>query len=68
MARKTTSHEDFIMSATGMSKVAVQGRANMLRRKGVKLPYLNRPLVLDELRISQLNSLFQKYDIRRKGK
>lgn len=73
------SHEDFVVAwatsrtlddvvkSTEMTKAAVQGRASMLRKKGVKLPRLNFPTVLDDLKVAQLNSLVKKYDVRKKG-
>jgi len=71
------SHEDFVVAyarsrtlddvvkETGMTKAAVSGRANMLRKRGVRLPRLAQPDQLDDLRIAQLNSTFKKYDIRK---
>ena len=73
------SHEDFVVAwaasmtieevvkNTSMTKAAVNGRAAMLRKKGVRLPRLSFPSTLDDLRIAQLNSLIKKYDVRKKG-
>jgi hypothetical protein len=77
MGKLKVSHEDFVVAwatsktldevaqTTGMNKAAVQGRAQVLKRKGVKLPRLSLPTVLTDLRVAQLNSLINKYDIRK---
>ena len=77
MGTPKISHEDFVVAyanartlddvvaATGMNKPAVQGRASMLRKRGVKLPRLSLPTQLDEFRVAQLNSLVKKHDIRK---
>jgi biotin operon repressor len=78
MSRMKATHEDFVIAwatsktldevcnTTDMTKAAVQGRAQMLRKKGVKLPKLQGPTVLTEFRVAQLNSLINKHDIRKK--
>lgn len=75
MSRMKVSHEDFVTSyvtsksldevvkTTGMTKAAVQGRAGMLRKKGVNLPRLGHSTGLTEFSIAQLNSLVKKYSI-----
>ena len=66
VAWATANTLDEVVSATGMNKPAVQGRATILRKLGVKLPRLSAPRQYDSLRIAQLNSLISKYDIRKK--
>lgn len=65
IAWATSSTLDEVVQTTKMTKAAVQGRATMLRKLGVRLPKLSAPRYYDDLRISQLNSLINKYDIRK---
>lgn len=74
MRTPKVSHEDFVvawvtsntiedvMSATDMTKAAIAGRAQMLRKAGVSLPRMNRTSnMMTPLRVAQLNSLIKKH-------
>lgn len=69
IAWATASDLEEVARTTGMKKSAVQARAYSYRKLGVRLPKLAPPKQLDQFRVSQLNSLIEKHDIRkgRKG-
>jgi hypothetical protein len=70
------SHEDFVVAwttsssledvirDTKMTKAACSARANMLRKAGVRLKKMPSNRALDNLRISQLNSLINKHSVK----
>ena len=75
---KMTSAEDFVVAwatsrtiddvvkTLGITKAAVQSRATLLRKHGVKLPKLtSTERGYDDLRIAKLNALINKHDIRK---
>lgn len=79
MGKMKVTHRDFVvayassqtleqvMSATDMTKAAIWGRVQYLRKKGVKFPKLNQQPLLGDLEIAQLNSLIKKHDVRKRG-
>lgn len=62
VAWMTSTSLEEVAQTTGLGKNACKQRAKRLRELGVKLKFMDRhPRAYDRLRISQLNSLVNKY-------
>ena len=56
-----SSSVDEVTRSLGMTKAAAHSKASNLRKFGVRLPKMARPVRNNDLEVAQLNSLIKKH-------